>query len=116
MLATSLRPDRVNARAFDLDDDAAYRRWRDWKLAHRAPDAEALTVDVTDPRGLGAAERAALLERIAQTNMALYRSPRAGDCLVHAADKGDVVVLDQHAVIEAEAMVDAAAGAYGKFF
>lgn len=79
MLAASLRPDRVNARAFDLDDDAAYRRWRDWKLAHRVPDAEALTVDVTDPRALGAAERDALLERIAQTNMALYRSPRADE-------------------------------------
>ena len=33
--------------------------------------------------------------------------------VAHAAGKGDVVVLDQHAVIEAEAMVDAAAGAYG---
>ena len=32
-------------------------------------------VDVGDPRALTAAERAALLERIARANMALYRSP-----------------------------------------
>lgn len=65
------------ARAFDLDDDAAYLRWHDAKLAQRAPDAEALTVDVADPAALGAAEREALLARIARSNMALYRSPPA---------------------------------------
>jgi alpha-ketoglutarate-dependent taurine dioxygenase len=59
---------------FDLDDDAAYRRWRDWKLAHRACDADALTVDVADPRALAAAEREALHARIATSNMAIYRS------------------------------------------
>ena len=60
---------------FDLDDDAAYRRWRDAKLAHRPPDADALTVDVADPRALSGAERDALLACIAHANMALYRSP-----------------------------------------
>ena len=61
--------------AFDLEDDAAYQRWRDWKLAHRPLDAEALTVDVADPRALSDAEHDALLARIAHANMALYRSP-----------------------------------------
>ena len=60
---------------FDLADDASYRRWRAWKLAHHPASVEALMVDVGDPRALTAAERAALLERIARANMALYRSP-----------------------------------------
>jgi alpha-ketoglutarate-dependent taurine dioxygenase len=59
---------------FDLDDDAAYRRWRDWKLARRARDAAELVVELRDPRAPSDAERAALLERIVHTNMALYRS------------------------------------------
>ncbi len=62
-------------RIFDLDDNAAYLRWRDWKLAHRARHADALTVDVANPRALDAAEREALLARIASSNMAIYRSP-----------------------------------------
>jgi hypothetical protein len=60
---------------FDLDDATAYQRWRAWKLAHHPASAEALTVDVDDPRALSLAERAALLDRIACANMALYRSP-----------------------------------------
>ena len=63
--------------AFDLDDDTAYLRWRETKLAQRAPDAHALTVDVADPLALDAAERGALLARIARSNMALYRAPHA---------------------------------------
>ncbi len=69
----------ADARAFDLGDDVAYRRWRDWKLAHRAHDIDALIVDVADPRALCGAERDALLDRIARTNMALYRSPVTGE-------------------------------------
>ncbi|MCO5122177.1 MAG: TauD/TfdA family dioxygenase [Rhizobacter sp.] len=65
----------VTGRVFELEADAAYRRWRDWKLARRARDADALTVEVADPRALSAAEREALLARIAASNMALYRSP-----------------------------------------
>jgi alpha-ketoglutarate-dependent taurine dioxygenase len=60
---------------FELDDDSVYRRWRDWKLEQRARRAADLVVEVRDPRALSEAERAALLERIARTNMALYRSP-----------------------------------------
>jgi hypothetical protein len=62
------------ASPFDLDDDATYRRWRDWKLDHAPASAEALVVDVADPRRLSNAERGALLQRIAQCNTALYRS------------------------------------------
>ena len=62
------------ASPFDLEEDATYRRWRDWKLAHAPASAEALVVEVTDPRSLSDAERAALLQRIAQCNTALYLS------------------------------------------
>jgi hypothetical protein len=68
-------PTRPDGDPFDLADEAAYRRWRDWKLRHRPADAAAITVNVADPRALTAAERHALLERIRRTNMALYRSP-----------------------------------------
>jgi len=61
--------------AFDLGDDAAYRRWRDAKLRRQPPEVDALIVDVADPRRLSRAEREALLERIARANMAVYRSP-----------------------------------------
>ena len=63
------------ASPFELDDDAAYERWREWKLAVRPATIEALTVTVADPRALSAAEREALLDRIRRANMALYRSP-----------------------------------------
>jgi hypothetical protein len=60
---------------FDLDDDAAYRRWRAWKLAHRARDPGDLVVELRDPRALDAAERSALLARIARHGAAIYRTP-----------------------------------------
>jgi hypothetical protein len=60
---------------FDLDDDRAYRRWRDARLADAPRGAEALTIDLRDPLALGAAERAALRDRCARYNLALYRSP-----------------------------------------
>jgi hypothetical protein len=60
--------------AFDLDDERAYRAWRDARLADAPRDADALLVDVRDPFAPSAAERAALLERCARFNMALYRS------------------------------------------
>jgi hypothetical protein len=65
--------------AFDLDDDAAYRRWRDARLALAAATPRDLLVEVADPLHLTAAELQALLERCARTNMALYASStRAG--------------------------------------
>lgn len=60
---------------FDLDDTAAYRRWRAAKLACRPRTASDLVVDVADPRALTTAERAALLDRCGRANMAIYRSP-----------------------------------------
>jgi len=77
----------VASSPFDLDDDRAYRAWRDWRLAQAPADAAALTVEVRDPRALSAAERAALLACIARANTALYCSPVVDD------DKGLVRTL-----------------------
>ena len=61
---------------FDLDDSAAYARWRSEKLA-TVPGALAdLRVEVHDPQALTAAERSALLSRCARFNMAIYVSSK----------------------------------------
>ncbi len=60
---------------FDLDDERSYARWRAWKLAQQPASAEALTVDVGDPRALLPSERAVLLDRIGRASFAVYRSP-----------------------------------------
>ena len=77
--ATAVRPVRAALRnPFDLDDEAAYLAWREAKLADAPHDAGALVVELRDPAALTAAERAALIERCARFNMALYRSPAGG--------------------------------------
>lgn len=60
---------------FDLDQDTAYRRWRDAKWARHPARVEDLQVEVADPRALSDVERAALLERCGNANMVIYRSP-----------------------------------------
>jgi alpha-ketoglutarate-dependent taurine dioxygenase len=64
----------TRADPFDLADDAAYRAWRDRKLADAPVDTAALTVEVRDPLALSNAERAALQARCLRFNMALYAS------------------------------------------
>lgn len=66
---------------FDLDRPDAYRRWRDAKTARHPARVDDLVVEVADPRRLSDGERTALLERCANANMAIYRSP------VKAADR-----------------------------
>lgn len=57
---------------FDLNDDTAYQRWKERKLAS-APTALAdLVVEIGDPRTLSDAERDAILERCRRANMAIY--------------------------------------------
>jgi hypothetical protein len=63
-----------SASPFDLDDDATYLRWRDWKLGTQPRCIDDLIVDVADPRSLTEPERAALLARIGCANFAVYRS------------------------------------------
>ncbi len=62
----------MNGNPFDLNDNDAYRRWRDAKLKDYPASLEELVVEVKDPRALTASERQALAERIAKTNMAIY--------------------------------------------
>ena len=62
-------------RPFDLDDEAAYARWRDRKWAMRPKDVNDLVVEVQDPYRLRASERQALLDLCQRTNMAVYRTP-----------------------------------------
>jgi hypothetical protein len=58
---------------FDLSNEAAYRDWRDWKLAACPRTVGDLLVPLRDPRRLTPAERAAILQRCRQANMALYQ-------------------------------------------
>src|SRR5690606_22503604 len=63
---------------FALDDDDAYRRWRDWKLANAPSGVEGLLVEVDDPCRLSDAERDAIVARCRVANMAVYASARRG--------------------------------------
>ena len=70
-------PATCAGQAFDLDDDPAYRRWRDWKLSQVPGDANALVVPVHDPHRLSLDELAALTDRITRCNVAVYRTASA---------------------------------------
>ena len=70
-----------SASPFALGNEAAYQQWRADKLAHRPRHVDDLIVDVVDPKALSERERRALLQRCADWNMAVYRSPNV------AADK-----------------------------
>lgn len=65
----------ANMNPFDLDQPAAYARWRAAKVASQPRRVDDLIVDVTDPRALTPAERQAMLALCARANMAVYRSP-----------------------------------------
>lgn len=59
---------------FDLDDERAYRAWRERKLEGCPTRLEQLIVELDDPRRLRPAERAALVDRCMRANIALYTS------------------------------------------
>jgi len=63
---------------FALDDDTAYRRWRDQKLACYPRRVEDLIVEVQNPCNLRASEAAELRRVCRLANMAIYASPLAG--------------------------------------
>jgi alpha-ketoglutarate-dependent taurine dioxygenase len=62
---TSLQP-------FSLADDAAYRRWREWKLDNYPASIDDLIVAVGNPGRLDEAERRALLACCRKANAAIY--------------------------------------------
>jgi len=57
---------------FDLDNNSAYLRWRDHKLARAITGTDELVVAIRDPRALTKAEHAALLDRCQRNNMVIY--------------------------------------------
>ena len=57
---------------FNLDNTAAYQRWRDHKLARAITDTDELLVEIKDPRALTKTEHVALLERCQRSNMVIY--------------------------------------------
>ena len=58
-----------------LDDEAAYRHWREKKLSQYEAAVNELMTPVADLAAPTDAERAAIMERMEKTNMALYTSP-----------------------------------------
>ncbi len=66
-------------RPFDLADAAAYAAWRERKLDTAPRRIEDILVAIDDPRHLAPDRRAALLERCANANMAIYTSATVGD-------------------------------------
>ena len=75
MTAALLDPVRAGS-PFDPDSDAAYRRWREAKLARAPADVSALTVEVKDPGALTDAEHEAMLARCRDANMVVYAGAR----------------------------------------
>jgi alpha-ketoglutarate-dependent taurine dioxygenase len=67
---------------FDLSNTSGYRAWRDARLKAYPRSIDELVVPLADPRQLSAAEFAALGERCARANMAIYSAPH-----LPAADK-----------------------------
>lgn len=63
---------------FDLDDDNAYRHWKERKLAAAPTALTDVVVEIGDPRTLSDAEHDAILERCRRANMAIYIG-RTGD-------------------------------------
>ena len=58
---------------FDLDNETAYRLWKQNKRAHYPTALTDLLVEIQDPLAMTSAEVQAILYRCAQSNMALFR-------------------------------------------
>jgi len=74
------------ASPFDLANESDYRTWRDAKLAAYPRSVDELVVPLADPRQLTPAEFAALEDRCARANMAIYSAthlPAADKSLAH---------------------------------
>lgn len=85
-MSAALQP--LSEDPFSLAAPAAYRRWREAKLARHPRRADELVVEVRDPRAPTAAEAGAIRRACARSNMAVYASPLAG-----VADKEIVLRL-----------------------
>ncbi len=76
---TPLRADALDMSAsagqnpFDLDDNKAYARWKQGKIAGYPAQARQLVVPVRQPGRLSNGEKARLLDRCGRANMAVYQ-------------------------------------------
>jgi hypothetical protein len=61
----------VHDSPFDLNNEEAYRRWREQKLKDYPHSTTELVVSIADPLQLTTEERDALLAVIRKTNMAI---------------------------------------------
>ncbi len=57
---------------FNLDDNTAYQRWREQRLAAAPTTLTDLVVEIGDPRALTDTEYDAILDRCRRANMAIY--------------------------------------------
>jgi hypothetical protein len=57
---------------FDLENDALYRQWKEWKLAYYPTGLGDLVVEIGDPRELTQGQFDALHQRCRKANMAIY--------------------------------------------
>lgn len=92
---------------FDLTDDAAYRLWREAKLANYPQRAEDLIVKVGDPRHLTPAEHGAILDRCRRANMAIYASAHTGadkDLPRRMGEQFGLMSLDQNMLADEDAI------------
>ena len=64
---------------FDLNDDDAYRRWRDRRLEEHPANLQQLVVEIADPHRLTSAEHSAILDLCRRCNMAIYAGPTGED-------------------------------------
>ena len=72
MTGASLQKVESNRGPFDLGDDLSYRAWRERKLAAYPRSIHELVVEIADPAALTPTEHAAIRERCARANMAIY--------------------------------------------
>jgi alpha-ketoglutarate-dependent taurine dioxygenase len=80
---------------FHPDNEAGYQAWRDAKLADYPARGEDLIVEVGNPHRLSEAEYAAIWQRVAKTNMAIYATK-----LGEAEDKPAVQALSRQFGLE----------------
>ena len=71
---------------FSLDNNEAYKRWRDKKLG-TLPPLEALTLDVETPSALSATERSKFAQCLGSANLAIYK------CKGDTSSKQDIQAL-----------------------
>ncbi|MBN4063687.1 TauD/TfdA family dioxygenase [Cardiobacterium sp. AH-315-I02] len=64
---------------FDLDNDAAYHAWLEYKMDDYPQDIEDIIVEINDPRKLSGVEYKVIRDLLKKTNMAIYAGNTGDD-------------------------------------